>query len=627
MSESYNRLGASLLLLLVLSLLTGCATSSSYQTEKKTPDAATNLDSGKKPDQEKVDPVSPRVISKVPSSGVTGVAPSPSPTRNQVSQPVKPPPPENQIENTAKMSMEDMLDLALEYCEAANSFWERGELDSAVDALDKAFALILKVETDDDPNLLQQKEDLRLTISKRIVEVYASRYTVANGISKAIPLVMNQHVMKELESFKTRERDFFLNAFRRSGRYRPAIVKALREAGFPEELSWLPLIESGFKVRALSTARALGMWQFIASTGYRFGLKRDNWIDERMDSEKATQGAIAYLRELHQIFGDWTTALAAYNCGEYAVLNRIKTQKINYLDNFWDLYEKLPRETAAYVPRFMAVLHIVNNPAAYGMTLPPLDEEMEWEEVMVDKQVELKTIAEHLQIPYETLEGMNAELRRNLTPEGAYPLRVPVGMGEVLLSKMDAIPAWCPPVHAYIVHKVKRGETVKSISARYKVFPEDIMSLNSLKRGGPLKQGMKLKIPAEKEKTVAQVKKPSVKQTVLEEKPIKYVVKKGDSLFEIANRFNANVKEIQSQNKLKNADIRVGQVLWIPPAGKENCPPGDIKNYTVKEGDSLFIIARKHQMNLVDVLKLNNLTPQSTIFPGQELQVRANGSF
>jgi membrane-bound lytic murein transglycosylase D len=150
------------------------------------------------------------------------------------------------------------------------------------------------------------------------------------------------------------------------------------------------------------------------------------------------------------------------------------------------------------------------------------------------------------------------------------------------------------------------------------------MSLNNLKRGGPVKPGMKLKIPAEKERVLAQVKKTPVKQTVPEEKPVKYVVKKGDSLYQIANRFKINVKEIQSQNGLKNADVHVGQALWIPSAGPESCPPGDTKNYTVKEGDSLYFIARKHQMNLADILKLNNLTPQSMIFPGQELQVRAN---
>jgi len=101
-------------------------------------------------------------------------------------------------------------------------------------------------------------------------------------------------------------------------------------------------------------------------------------------------------------------------------------------------------------------------------------------------------------------------------------------------------------------------------------------------------------------------------------------VKKGDSLYQIASRFKINVKQIQSQNRLKNTEVHVGQVLWIPPAGSESCPPSDTKNYTVKEGDSLYFIARKHQMNLDDILKLNNLNPKSAIFPGQELQVRAN---
>ncbi len=624
MSELYTRLGASFLLSLVLTLLAGCASLSPYESGRKTSEPGEMLGSGQKSGQEDTDQPSSRVGFKVAGSGSTEVTPSPSPVKNPVSPSAKPRSSETQGDSTAKMSKEDMMDLALEYCEAANSFWERGELDSALDALDKAYALILKVELDDDPNLLQQKEDLRLTISKRIVQIYASRYTVAAGISNAIPLVMNQYVSKELESFKTRERDFFMNAYRRSGKYRQGIVRSLREAGFPEELSWLPLIESGFKVRALSSARALGMWQFIASTGHRFGLKRDNWIDERMDFEKSTQAAIAYLRELHQIFGDWTTALAAYNCGEYAVLNRIKTQKINYLDNFWDLYEKLPRETAAYVPRFLAVLHIVNNPDAHGMTLPPLDEEMEWEEVMMDKQIELKSISQHLGIPYDTLEEMNAELRRNLTPQGVHALKVPVGMGEVLLSKMDALPVWCPPAYAYIVHRVKKGETLKSISTRYRAFPEDVMSLNNLKRAGQVRPGMKLKIPTEKERAVAQVKKGSARETATEEKSTKYVVRKGDSLYQIANRFNTTVKEIQSQNRLNNSELHVGQVLSIPPAGQEGCSPEDTRNYTVKEGDSLYLIARKHQMNLVDILKLNNLTPQSMIFPGQELQVRAN---
>jgi hypothetical protein len=177
-----------------------------------------------------------------------------------------------------EMTNQELIDSALEFCQASSDFWERGDLDSAVEALDKAYSLILKVKVDADPDLLQQKEDLRFTISKRIVEVYASRFTVAAGDHNAFPLVMNDHVQRELQSLTGREKDFFLTSYARSGRYRTAIVKALKEAGMPEELSWLPLIESGFKVRALSRARALGMWQFIASTGYRFVLRRYLWI-------------------------------------------------------------------------------------------------------------------------------------------------------------------------------------------------------------------------------------------------------------------------------------------------------------------------------------------------------------
>ncbi len=202
-----------------------------------------------------------------------------------------------------KPSAQEMLDSALEFCQASSDFWEQGDLDNTIDALDQAYSLILKIDPSiSSPEILQQREDLRYTISKRIIEVYSSRFTVANGTYKEIPLIMNNHVEKALDILKGRERDFFLDAYKRSGIYRPAIVEALKKAGLPEELSWLPIIESGFKVRALSPARALGLWQFIVSTGYKFGLKRDQWVDERMDPEKSTQSAIAYLKELHRIF-------------------------------------------------------------------------------------------------------------------------------------------------------------------------------------------------------------------------------------------------------------------------------------------------------------------------------------
>ena len=515
-----------------------------------------------------------------------------------------------------------MLDSALEFCQASNDFWERGDLDNALDALDQAYSLILKVDPNYNSEILRQRDDLRFTISKRIIEVYSSRFIVANGNYKAIPLSMNRHVDKALNLFKGRERKFFLNAYSRSGKYRPAIVKALKEAGLPEELSWLPLIESGFKVKALSRARALGPWQFIASTGYKFGLKRDQWVDERMDPEKSTRAAIAYLKELHQIFGDWTTALAAYNCGEGRVLRSIRTQKINYLDHFWDLYGKLPLETAFYVPKFLAVLHILNDPEAHGFTLPPVDKELETETVTIDKRVHVKTIADQLQISYKFLSELNPELKRNSTPSGPYAFKVPKGKGALLLAKLENIPEWSPPVPAYVRHTVRRGESMSVLARRYRTSVRAIMALNGLRSKSYIKAGWKLKIPTRK--TYASLKE--VSPPLSTPKPgatsSKYVVRKGDSLWKIANQFGTTTKAIQSLNHLSNTHLKIGQGLMIPKgvAGYEKIRTN---TYRVSKGDSSFLIAQKYQMNLSEFLRLNHLTPRSTIYPGQVLLVKA----
>jgi len=521
-----------------------------------------------------------------------------------------------------KKSDQELLDSALEFCQASNDFWEHGDLENALDALDQAYSLVLEVNPDKNPEILQQRDDLRITISKRIIEVYTSRFTVANGLHKVIPLVMNSHVESALKLFLGKDKRFFADAYRRSGRYRPAIVKALSEAGLPEELSWLPLIESGFKVHALSRSRALGMWQFIASTGYKFGLNRDRWIDERMDPKKSTKAAIAYLKELHQIFGDWTTALAAYNCGEGTVLRAIRTQKINYLDNFWDLYQKLPLETAFYVPQFLAVLHILNDPGAHGITLPPLDPEIESEEVAVEKQVHLKIVAKHIDISYKELRDLNPELRYDSTPDTPYILNVPKGKVELFLAKIGDIPAWRPPVPAYVVHRVRKGESLSIIARRYGTSVRSIMAMNGLRRSHYVKAGWKLKIPTKG--TYTPIEKASLPISDLREKGdfMEYVVCKGDSLWMIAGRFGTSTKTIQSINQLNNTHLRIGQVLRIP---KGVSATRDIKTrtYRVLKGDTAFVIAQKHQMDLSEFLSLNHLTPRSTIFPGQVMLVKA----
>ncbi|HUI45704.1 MAG TPA: transglycosylase SLT domain-containing protein [Nitrospirota bacterium] len=387
-----------------------------------------------------------------------------------------------------------LLDTALEMTERAQEYWDHSDMEHALDTLDQAYALILKVPAGN-PDLAQQKEDLRFVISKRIVEMYAARQTTVKGTSAAIPMVVNDHVTREIQSFQTIERSFFIEAYKRSGRYRGEMVKALKEAGMPEELSWLPLIESGFKVRAMSRSRALGLWQFIPSTGYKYGLKRNAWIDERLDPEKSTAAAIAYFKELHSMFGDWATVLAAYNCGEGSVARVIRDQKVDYLDNFWDFYERLPQETARYFPRFLAVLTILKDPAHYGFNLNEIDGPLSYETVTIEKPVHLKSVAEKLGIDQEELTELNPELRRDATPNTTFALRVPPGKGDLVLTNIDKMPTWSPPKVEYVMHRVRRGETLTRIAIRYRTSAQRIMQANNLRSGKMLRVGQRLKIP------------------------------------------------------------------------------------------------------------------------------------
>ena len=465
---------------------------------------------------------------------------------------------DNNIKGGYEEKAQNLLDTALDFSQASQEFWSQGNLEKAIEALDQAYTVVLKVDTDDDPELIRQKDDLRFLISKRILEIYASRYTAVDGNHKAIPLTMNKYVEREIKLFQGAERAFFIESYKRSGRYHGKIVKALKEAGLPEELSWLPLIESGFKVRALSRARALGLWQFIPSTGYKFGLKRDTWVDERLNPEKSTAAAIAYLQELHQIFGDWTTVLAGYNSGEGTVLRVIRNQKINYLDNFWDLYERLPRETARYVPRFLATLHILKNPTKYGVTLEEPDNPIPYEVVAIEKPVKLKAVADKLRVSFKELTALNPELRHKVTPPTLYSLKVPDGMGKVLLARLDEIPKWSPPKKAYAYHRVKKSETLSLIALKYRTSVQAIVRANKIRKKHIIHVGQKLKIPLGRG---ARGMTFAAKSKLLPGG--KYRIKKGDSLWLIAKKFNTNTKTLIQINNLQTTRLYVGQILKI----------------------------------------------------------------
>ena len=478
------------------------------------------------------------------------------------------------IDRKVQEEEQSIMEDALALLEESENYWKKGNLEDALDLLDRAYALI--IETNDDPIIARQKDDLRLLISKRILAIYSSRQTVTSGKRSEIPLLMNADVEKEIRSFQSFERDFFISSYHRSGIYRPMIVMELKKAGLPEELSWLPLVESGFKVLALSRARALGPWQFIPSTGYKYGLNRDEWIDERMDPEKSTRAAIGYLKDLHDMFGDWLTVLAAYNCGEGRVLRVISGQHLNYLDRFWDLYHILPYETARYVPRFLATLHIVKDPAKFGMDLgQPLEKRIPYEAVESKKIMRLRDIAAALEIPEETLNVLNPELRHRMTPDRSYPLKVPLQTAEKFAKVAESIQQSEIPQQVRMSkksglkrHKVKRGETTASIAHRYGISVNALLTYNGLSAKKGVRVGQQLKVPLRGVRPVkdtsGEVSKPEKGQS---EQITRYKVKKGDTLSSVAKRFNTSPSEIRRLNNIKGDVIQAGRIIKVGGQG------------------------------------------------------------
>jgi membrane-bound lytic murein transglycosylase D len=509
----------------------------------------------------------------------------------------------------------ELLQEAFDAYQDARLAWDRGDIDTALAALDTAYSILLKLDLPQDSLLVQEKNDLRLLIARRIQEIYASRVTAINGNSRTIPLTENEHVLKEIKSFQTTERKYFEEAYKRSGRYMDMIRSKMKEAGLPEELSWMPMIESWFKVNAFSRARALGLWQFIASTGYLFGLKRDRWVDERMDFEKATDAAIQYLTQLHSMFGDWTTALASYNCGEIRVQRVIRSQRSEYMDNFWDLYLMLPRETSRFVPRFIATLLIINDPKNYGFNLPEPDPPLKYETFQISRPVKLSVLSSALDLSTEALELLNPELRHKSTPDSEYTLRVPPGYGEKLVASLEEIPKYIPPEATYRYHYVRRGETVSVIARRYGTSVSTIARANRLGRNYLIRTGQRLKIPVQGQSYISYHPRSLTKEG---EKLI-YVVKKGDNLYVIAKSFNTTVQEIKRLNNLQSNMLSVGQKLVI----QSGTPEGAVL-YTVKSGDTPYKIATKYGMNLNALLALNGLSTRSKIYPGQQLWVTPN---
>jgi membrane-bound lytic murein transglycosylase D len=493
------------------------------------------------------------------------------------------------------------------------------------------------------------------------------------------PLELNSTVERFLEAMVSsgEYHNRIETGLSRAGTYLPMIRSRFAEAGLPEDLSYLPLIESAFSVRAYSRARAHGMWQFISSTGRHYGLEVGSLVDERRDPERSTDAAVAYLSDLHDQFNDWYLALAAYNSGSGNVRRAIRRSGSR---DFWTLRRYLPRETRNYVPAFIASVIVAKQPDKYGFTAP-VEKAWEYETIEVPDALDLQFLATESGIPLDDLRELNPAIRRDLTPaRNTTALRLPPGTTEAAEEVLDSTPRdkWAPRM----IHTVRSGDSLYAIARKYGSSVSAIRQANAL-RGSLIRPGQNLIVPRFGTMTSTPAQQPrrtadggvyvvqrndtlwdiargfSVsldslcaanglsrrdvirpgqrlnipsgaaasytphRQEPVTESGTTYIVRTGDTLYDIANDYKVSVSALKQINGLRSSRIYPGRELRIPASSPSAAPSGTVAEpgtYRVKKGDTLYDIAHRFGVSVSDLRRANNLRT-SRIYPGDVLLI------
>ena len=398
-----------------------------------------------------------------------------------------------------------------------------------------------------------------------------------------VPIPQNGRVLSYVELFQGRLRDYIQESLTRGTKYLPMIQTVFRAEGLPLDLAYIPIIESGFKTNALSRASAKGPWQFMRATAIEQGLKHDWYIDERSDPEKATVAAAKYLKSLHKLFdGDWHLVLAAYNGG----LGRVqRALKRSGAPDFWKLSASsryLPKETREYVPLILAAIIVAKNPGQYGFDIVA-EEPITYDTVTVPRAIDLRRVAEWTGRSIDEIQALNPELRRWTTPVRVadYELKLPVGTAETFNARLaSASPAELVSLKWYTV---KRGETLSTIARKLRVSRTDLAQANQLSVRSKVRVGQELVIPRAPTTLLAansmsaapiqvasrEISGPAEVADAPDPAPrtVTYRVKRGDTLFGIAQLFDTTVEHIKTLNRLRTSRIAPGDRLKIRASG------------------------------------------------------------
>jgi membrane-bound lytic murein transglycosylase D len=448
----------------------------------------------------------------------------------------------------------------------------------------------------------------------------------------ALDYADNSRIAAERKWF-ARHPDYLERVLTRAQRYMPYIMAEIERRGLPYELALLPIVESAYDPFAYSHGRAAGLWQMIPGTARRFGVRQNWWYDGRRDVVDSTRAALDYLEYLYELNdGDWLNAIASYNSGEGNVLRAVKrNRKAGKPEDFWNL--SLPRETSMYVPKLLALVDIVANPAAYNLTLPTIVDEPQFVVADIGSQLDLALAAELAGIDVETVYAYNPGYNRWSTdPAGPHRLVLPIEAADTFTAALESVPA--EDRVRWKRHKVKSGEAISQIALKYNTTVAQIREANNL-RGNTIRAGDYLLIPVATRPLSAYSQSADARLAKTQNRKrtgskIEHVVAKGESFWTISRHYKVTHRQLAAWNGMAPGDpLPVGRklVVWTDavaesPRISPTTTLGNTTrklNYTVRNGDSLYLIANRFRVSINDIARWNNIDKNKILRPGQKL--------
>jgi membrane-bound lytic murein transglycosylase D len=480
----------------------------------------------------------------------------------------------------------------------------------------------------------QDREDAEARQSLESVESEISHATyddVWERMRQGFRLEPNTHtrISRELRHYR-KQSNYIELIQERSRPYIHFILNELEKRDMPLEIALLPAIESTYHPFAYSSGRAMGLWQFIPSTGRSFGLKQNNWYDGRRDVVASTRAALEYLKRLNEFFdGDWELALAAYNAGAGTVQRAMRKNKAHGKpSDYWSL--QLPKETSRYVPRLLALSRIFAAPEKYGLTLQKIPDEPYFQTVNLDTPINLKLAARLADLSLDELQLLNPGYKRLVTPPGGpHKLLLPLDKTQGFRTQLAELPQEKRVQWAH--YKIRKGDSLSQIALHHNVSVTTLKEANNLQTNTIL-VGQRLVIPNTTDQSVGSKLRNRNKRR--DSTPQQYVVKKGDSLWSIAQAHKVNHLMLAKWNNLNvDTHLQPGQKLIIrtsnstgdllSAANLDTVPQPSQVSYEVKKGDSLYRIAERFSVTIPELKKWNSL-PDELLMPGQRIKLYVN---